>query len=451
MSQNAWFEYFKEQLQGLTESYEQSGSTSSLLRYALQEERLSTDKYLTWAMTHFQLPQLQSRFFTETSISKEMFAKWATHYPWSEECLPVAEWDGCLIVACLQPPQDFPQNPRCAFVLAHPQNLQVAWIQLKASSSDHESSNSISRSPSEEAPEGIDLAMSSTAAPSHKEGFSFDDLGIEGESERSESLNPEIPEEGSAPQEGLEGLFDGATVVQLQNLGGSLKPEEPLNNDLPPESVAAVEASEPGVFESPVVEEEKPSFNPAAVSNPFEKTIVGGSVTPLVGPGVATKPTVNPVAAGNFALDKIKKKNANLINEKVKKVFTEMKTHFEKSLILTLDDQESQLSVFAWDENFKGMKDTTMRIPLNTPSIFRIVSSTQKPFHGYISLNEINEKFFEDWNQGSIPDHVTITPILIQEKLVGMLMGFAEKSAYNRVSLNFAEKLSTEFTKNLAA
>ncbi len=80
-----------------------------------------------------------------------------------------------------------------------------------------------------------------------------------------------------------------------------------------------------------------------------------------------------------------------------------------------------------------------------------MVVSTQKPFHGYISLNEINEKFFEDWNQGRIPDHVTITPILVEEKLVGMLVGFAEKSAYNKVSLHLAEKLSLDFVKGLQA
>ncbi|WP_374032950.1 hypothetical protein [Bdellovibrio bacteriovorus] len=140
-----------------------------------------------------------------------------------------------------------------------------------------------------------------------------------------------------------------------------------------------------------------------------------------------------------------------MLNEKIKTILSQMKVHFEKSMILTLDEQETQMTAFAWDENFQGMKDTSMRFPLQTPSIFNIVATTQKPYHGYISLNAINEKFFDGWNQGRIPDHVTVTPIIINEKLVGMLMGFAEKAAYNKVSLTLAEKLSGEFTKGLQA
>jgi hypothetical protein len=116
-----------------------------------------------------------------------------------------------------------------------------------------------------------------------------------------------------------------------------------------------------------------------------------------------------------------------------------------------LDEQETQIVAFAWDENFRDIKDTNMRFPLKTPSIFNIVVSTQKPYHGYVSLNEINERFFDDWNQGRVPDHVTISPLMMGDKLIGLLVGFADKTAYNKVSLALAEKLSTDFTKGLQA
>lgn len=409
MSYKAWFEHFKEQLQGLTESFDQNGSALSLLGYALKEQRLSSDVYLKWAMTYYKLPLLQSRFFTETSLSQEMFAKWATHYPWSEECLPVAEWDGSLIIACLQPPQDFPSNPKSVYVLATFECLQQAWKQLHLKDK----------------------------APSRKtssDSFSFDDLKIEDTSSESLSKENSSEEISLASEENLEGLFDSPILIRLE----SLTPQ--LESSLPEAALTAIPHDDRKIV--PTETELSPKFSPKEISD--AKPAIPRST------GII-KPTINTVASGNLALEKIKKKNAVLLGEKIKTILSQMKTQFEKSMILTLDDQETQVVAFAWDENFQSVKDTSASIPLKTPSIFNIVSSTQKAFHGYISPNKINENFFADWNQGRIPEHVTITPILINEKLIGMLMGFGTKATYNKVSLNLAEKLSTDFVKGLQA
>lgn len=478
MSHHVWFEHFKEQLQGLTESFEQSGSPLSLLGYALKEQRLRSDDYLPWAMTHYKLPKLQSRFFTETPLSQEMFAKWATHYPWSVECLPVAEWDGSLIVACLQPPQDFPSTPSSVIVLASFEDLQEAWRKLHPEKTVAPAPVS---SAVEDAPEGIDLSLATVTKHGASDSFSFDDLGVD------EEKAPAALDESAEKSESMDGLFDGPTVIRLEAL--SSKEETPQANSNPsievvsstsdaalqefsaelepktqvdelvlsedktpiPVPIAAAPAAASPVADSSAPKKVPPPPPKSEMPPPFEDSF-GNKPIPIVPrPAGVAKPTINPVASGNFSLEKMKKKNTALMNEKVKQALSEMKVHFEKSMILTLDDQETQLTAFAWDENFQGMKDTSMRVPLKTPSIFNIVASTQKSFHGYISLNEINEKFFEGWNQGRIPDHVTISPIIVNEKLVGMLMGFAEKSAYNKVSLNLAEKLSTDFVKGLQA
>ncbi|KYG65336.1 hypothetical protein AZI87_12350 [Bdellovibrio bacteriovorus] len=489
MSIHAWFEHFKEQLQGLTESFEQSGSNLSLLGYALKEQRLSSELYLNWAQDHYKLPKLQSRFFTETSVSQEMFAKWATHYPWSAECLPVAEWDGSLIVACLQPPQDFPQTPSAILVLAHFDSLEQVWEQLhpRAAAIPATATTPVAASPAEEAPEGMDFSVATVTKQGPKDSFSFDDLAVSENENAAPSLEP-LSLDQNTSEEGLDGLFDGPTVIRLEALSTAEAPssEAPVSAEASSDSIVVEfsEGSEPKtqvdevaltpaatsapVVEPLVVQEEKapvvvavnealggkkipPPPPKSEMPPPFEDSF-GNKPIPIVPrPAGVAKPTINPVASGNFALERMKKKNAAILNERVKQILSEMKVHFEKSMILTLDEQETQMTAFAWDENFQGMKDTSMRFPLHTPSIFNIVASTQKSFHGYISLNEINEKFFEDWNQGRIPDHVTISPIIINEKLVGMLMGFAEKAAYNKVSLNLAEKLSVDFVKGLAA
>ncbi|WP_373999666.1 hypothetical protein [Bdellovibrio bacteriovorus] len=490
MSIHAWFEHFKEQLQGLTESFEQSGSHLSLLGYALKEQRLSSELYLNWAQNHYKLPKLQSRFFTETSVSQEMFAKWATHYPWSAECLPVAEWDGSLIVACLQPPQDFPQTPSAILVLAHFDNLEQVWEQLHpraAATPAATTATPITASPAEEAPEGMDFSVATATKQGPKDSFSFDDLAVAENENAAPSLEP-LSLDQNTSEEGLDGLFDGPTVIRLEALStaetasseASVAAETSsdsvvveFSEDSEPKTQVDEIALTPAATSAPVVEplvvkEEKapvvaavnealggkkipPPPPKSEMPPPFEDSF-GNKPIPIVPrPAGVAKPTINPVASGNFALERMKKKNAAILNERVKQILSEMKAHFEKSMILTLDEQETQMTAFAWDENFQGMKDTSMRFPLQTPSIFNIVASTQKSFHGYISLNEINEKFFEDWNQGRIPDHVTISPIIINEKLVGMLVGFAEKAAYNKVSLTLAEKLSIDFVKGLAA
>jgi hypothetical protein len=191
---------------------------------------------------------------------------------------------------------------------------------------------------------------------------------------------------------------------------------------------SAVSAKSPDIPPPP-----QKSVHPAAPS----RVIAGG------------KPTMAPVAAGNFSLDKWKKKYTPEITQKVTQVLAQMKAHFEKTLILSIDDKESSLAAFAWDDSFKEVLDKNARIPLKTPSIFNIVAATQKPFHGYISINEVNEKFFEEWNFGIIPDHITITPIVVGEQLVGMVVGLAQKSAFNKATLSFAEKVSNEFSKQL--
>lgn len=459
MSQPNWQEHFKEQLQGLRELFEQSETSLSFLGYALQEKRLSAEEYLKWAQKAYQLPSLHSRFFLEAPLSQEMFAKWATHYRWSVECLPVAEWDGSLIVACLEPPQDFPQTPTFSLVLAEPEPLQQAWIKLNP---PQEKAAEPVASPTMVAaniPDGLTIAIASTS-PAKKEGFSAEDIfGQQPEEKQPDSAGTKsaIVIEEKEEQQGLLHLDPVATPPVLVKLDipefkESTSDEAPLV--APPKQISSEEIEKTTVTKidtkitKPVVPASHlPTQNPTENAEE-NRAIPQSSATSSMLKG---KPQSHPAPPGSFALEKIKKQQGPLIAEKIKRTLTDMKTHFKKAMILTVDENESQIMAFAWDESFQGIPDTSVRIPLKTPSIFNIVASTQKPFHGYVSLNQLNEKFFEDWNHGSIPDHVTITPVIVEDKVIAMLMGFADKSAYNKSSLLWAEKLSAEFIKDLAA
>ena len=100
--------------------------------------------------------------------------------------------------------------------------------------------------------------------------------------------------------------------------------------------------------------------------------------------------------------------------------------------------------MIAWDQKSTENKlasPTDMR----ASSIFRIVESTQKSFHGPIVANDISMKFFSDWNQQQIPDNVTIVPILHSDKVIAMVLCIGDRSHYTRASLQFAERATQEF------
>ncbi|MNL03516.1 hypothetical protein D3C87_1240560 [compost metagenome] len=512
MSTPIWFERFSTKLHSLEEDYASSGSKVSILAYAFQTARLNPEDYLAWAVNHYQLPKLSSRFFVETPPSQEVFAKWATHFLWNMECLPVAEWDGSLIVACLEPPQDFSNSVNAIFVLTSLDDLTYLWnIYHEEKELDIPQSGT---------PEGMDLSLATVVHSNKSDSFSFEDLGMDSSDSSDELLSDTDTNSGVETSEeepiveALEGLnFDApTTLIKLEPFGQSTtigsSPEhtpdltsseetaastlekttifKPLTAVAPapvasaaPSAKKAPQQQEPLLLvdEPLVLSEAKPIPPPPQKKMDEEKTTIAPAVAKVpaapaaakippaaeaipAAPIAKPKPAPVPAAAAirssmntgmdmTLLLEVLKKKNGTAIDDRVKTTFTEMRNHFEKTMILTLDEKESQLVAFAWDDNFKGMKDPTIRVPLRVPSIFNIVASTQKSFHGYISLNEVNEKFFEDWNQGRIPDHVTIAPLIVEDKMVGMIMGFAEKSAYNKMSLNLAEKLSNEFVKNL--
>lgn len=415
MSHTNWQEHFKVKLQGLTHAFEHSGSTLSLLGFALKNEYLTSEEYLNWASRHFGLPLLNAGFFAANTPNTHFFSKFKSTFNWSPECLPLGEWDGALIIAGVQPPQELPNNLKFIFVLAAFENLESTWSALQ-----------IPALPTVDvAPDGLDLfTTTSMKKAKDDDSFSFEDLQIDSEV-------TEIREEI--------GAFDGDLLAPSEDQGG----------------MEGLDESIVGSFNKPISDAE--SFDASSLvipeSTPDNMTEDAPLATVTVLPSLEQRESKIQIAdvrsySDNFHLRDLMTEKTYAIGNKIKATLAQMKSHFEKSLILSLNDTESSAIVFAWDESFNGEHNDSYSIPLNTPSIFNIVAATSKPFHGFVSLNEINEKFFEEWNHGAIPDHVTITPILLDVKVVGMLVGFAEKSAYNRASLNLAEKLALQLMKD---
>lgn len=473
MSQISWISHFQERLTGFDELYRLSGSSLSPLGYALEQQRLPSDEYFAWAMNHYGLPHLQNRFFSESSSPVKVFPQWKNHYSWSSECFPVGQWDGHLIVACLEPPQDFPQSEQTIFVLAEFESLQSFWNQNFAGQKSVETVSApvAQVSAPESSLEGLDLS----SMPTTVQSMPGDDLLQLSEEpvrlENSENTDSPLELGESGIPEGLGENFK-VPVLEKTNVTPSVAvaneptqvfvtpPSDSLEHlelmDAPPEIpvvkptpkpapvVAQAPKAEPVAKEVPKKKKSEPLPPP-----PTPDTLLSSTVPPNVISMAKSKPNKPPATPSQFLLDKWKKKHGTQFSELTTSIHDRMAEHFQKSMIMSLDEKESQLMAFSWSDGFSPVGDGTARVNLGIPSIFNIVTTTQKPFHGYVSINEVNERFFEEWNQGLIPDHITIAPIIAGERVLGLLVGLGEKSAYNRTALLSTEKLAAEISDSL--
>jgi hypothetical protein len=88
-------------------------------------------------------------------------------------------------------------------------------------------------------------------------------------------------------------------------------------------------------------------------------------------------------------------------------------------------------------------------ILLDTPSIFRIVAQTKLPYHGYVRPSEVNDAFFNAFQNGKTPPHVTITPVKVKGVVCAMLLGLMVKGTGTHSMLSQMENLADDFAKTL--
>lgn len=125
---------------------------------------------------------------------------------------------------------------------------------------------------------------------------------------------------------------------------------------------------------------------------------------------------------------------------------------FEKAVIFTFRNNE--LRPWMWSDGLPANHVTTdaemkAAIPLETPSIFRIVFRTCLPYHGYVAPCPVNDAFFKRLGVET-PSHATIVPLLVNTQMAGMLMGFTNQTitAYKE-TLKTMHKLGNEVATHL--
>jgi len=480
----------------------------SLLAYALKKKLLSSSDYLAWAQENYHLPRIQAKFFETRHVNGKQWTQWKELHKWSWEIQPLAAWDDHLIVGCLELPSTFPVELKPIFLLCEYTDLEKAWVEKNTLDSQAIAATATTSSSTAGIPNAIPSPIVTSAGQPSESGVILLEDEIS-ESEIKKSVTEMQEDEASTGMP--EGLSEqGSTPVppvllKMKKADSDVVPllhEEPKAKPAAPILEKKIEKPEPRTetielkvgeatntktlkisIPSPLIatpsSPSTPAPKPATPMKPATPPTVatGNTPTPILNlslnplkptpapttlstPKTTTPPapaTVTAAAAAKktpdharFLFNVLFDKHKKDFDSKAHVVFDKMKSYFEKTMILSLDVQEAHVRPYLWNDSFISTSNDNIAVDLSIPSLFRIVCISQKAFHGQVVVNDCNEKFFDDWNQGTMPDHVTMVPLIINGRMAGMILGVGEKSSYNHAVLKFMENLSIEFSQQLS-
>ncbi len=330
-------------------------------------------------------PKLSSEFFTKHTPGIQTILGWKNIYVWSERLIPVYEWNGHIYIALSEKPQMYPKIENAVYVMASQDDLEKYWLEFQ-------------KSLSADLP---DLPPSTNG----EQVADFDQINV-----NARKLHSERKED----------------ILAYNDL-----PEIPLSNP-----------NEPGGELEFLSEEER-------------KSQVGTSpLTTLSQLTNEDMPRQRSINTGLFDLGDLSERTTVQFanpsgpnNEFIDSIFGEMKIYFKHSMVLLKSGQF--IKPWRWNDQFSAPTSGFNNYPLVVPSPFRIVEKTLKPYHGYLVKNDVSDKFFAEWNDSVYPEHLTLAPIIIEEQLVGLLLGAGTKESDSKNALSRTEALSATISKQM--
>ncbi|MBX2996071.1 MAG: hypothetical protein KF681_14690 [Bdellovibrionaceae bacterium] len=354
-------------------------------------------------------PVLNDRFFQEKRPTREFFARVKDRGPWSPSLLPVYEWQGVLYVA-FSNLDDAPIAADWCPIQASPSLMMELYFELTAS---EENSAAQTITGSEPALELVDDSAPEAPAPPPEDDLGTLDFASEDEQRTVLVQNPSDTVDLSA-------LTVTAAPVAVQTPAPSLATPPPppipeFSDDITPAAAAAPTPPPPPVK---TVAAEVVSPLPASPAAQHRKVPAAAAT-----PAPPTKPTDSPVEI---------------------ELWKKMSQHFESSMICLF--QKGQVLPVKWSPNLSASIPSPSSKAFSTlkASPFRIVARTQKSYHGFLVPNEISDSFFREWTSGQYPEHLTMSPIMAGELVVGFLMGWGQKTAGTKDSLALCESTAKD-------
>ncbi len=393
-----------------------------VLLYVLQEGHITVARYLEWASARFNLPVLNENYFDSTFDSDgARNMQFALGHEWKPWMFPVEQWDGVVIVACMEPPSES-IGEEYRFVLADPLVLQRTWSHMASSftSTTLDSPNPVEGDV--EIPNGI----TSTSIKPFK--LTLDDLN---ESNLFRSGLEPAPAAPPTPDSHEVELPEASVVTATSTAAKA----PPIPLPMAVEDAAVEEFEPPPVAHMPMVPESSLPTIPAP-----PELVPSDSV-----PSISRKPKTKPVKA--------KTKGPILTEtqqlEQIELAFAELKALYKNVFLMKC--QEGIARLFKWDDSMKptgGGKN--IAVELAFPTFLRIISKTQLPYHGYLVDSPAHRDFFNSLKITDLPGCVTGIPIKDGSHLVGVLVGVGDDNLQKLDILRKAEESAETLIDALA-
>lgn len=473
--------------------------TAQWMFLAMESGFINSNDYLPWAQKYYELAVINSEFFTK-GFNPKIYQKYKDESTaWGPQALPLFEWDDVLFVGCVDPhavPSQLKFN--CRPLLASYENLTKAW-ELAFYDKPNPGFNLIIEAPVSQSPIPPPLIADPFLAPPQITPILMNPP-IDSISPHTPVLEtPEAPSTIPLPslQPSLEIKPKESVLSENQTL------EEMISNQTNLESHELIEAyqkdslsSEPIEFpegfninthqnssstlnnsmEEPFVESfkiapqslekphfENPNLNNSSIHNnsllaDFSKLSTAPPSLIFKSESNISNDTKNDISNEKSQSKSISQIYLNSAHNKME-LEEELKTSFAKAYqnyrnLMILKLEGKYLYPLRWDPSYKNIKDP-YPISLENPSIFRIAIRTKKPFHGPISINEVNHQFLQHWFSDHKPNFITLIPLFFNQTCVGILLGASDEPLDRKDSLhlmeNTAQKVQINFGSQLAS
>ncbi len=445
-----WSQQFQSYLNDFENRYKSSQTHLSPLGFALSQKILPIDQYLKWAQSTYHLPLITEDYFSGHLPSIEDWKSWKSEYQWTEEIVPIGIWDGHLLVACLEIPNQFPASFYPIFLLADFKNTQRTFQFYKNTDKGSESAKKlkdlIQQPEAQQHSYSAPASTHSQPKTTPKNDFQMVELSDE---PAIEIIDDAIVLDQDQP-EGLNLTLNTESVAasnpKIQKGGGEITFDSLDILSTPPKEEISLKFSNVEVNSGLSKKAEKDSVT-GFTNTGMTSTKLGLTTNTIVGIQLPTN-IQNEINKGLPYFIAIKKDNPSNFEVLTQGYFTKVTNLFDKFILIAIDPSELHAVPVSWSDNIAPRSKDLEKLDLTEPSIFKIVASTLKSYHGYIVLNENNEKFFEFWNQGQVPGNITMVPLIIRNKLVGMWMGLGESNTYNWNTLKQMEAKSKELCES---
>lgn len=413
MSDPSWKEYFSQPISGY-DPVEAQGLSE--LGYALLHTQIDEQKYLTWARTHFELCSVDVNFFQKHPPPVALVKRLKEVYPWSPEIMPVAEWDGHLIVLAIEKPKiALPAELKPILLLAPVSSLNPYWefcLQSIEQNPDENLSGEILES---DVLEGITLDP-----PSAVTNLDFSQLR-------------------STP---------GSQLTQTKVTSNTLisKLEKTVIDPLSPPSTNEISLEVNTAVTSLTTLSKNPSLNPtnngskAKPQSPVAITPTSKSRPPDQEPTMIKAEPASVMSVSSETLPN---------EEKILECLAQYEKIYENRCYLEFNTAKKTAKVSQWPVQSTKITTIPSEVSYEKDNFLKIVATTQKSYHGHIIKSPLIEKLFKEINGGQWPENITLVPILRAGEIVGGIMGWGPKSTYNMNVLREMEKVANELTVSL--